>query len=174
VLAVLSRHLGADDALALENLMNHPASAHGRKISLLSAVALAGALASPALFAQVPAGPMTPQARYLKDRANCDAGRTAEDRATCLKEAGAALEERKRHTLDNSGSPMANATDRCSALPDKDKADCIARVVGPLTPNQRVTTSGSVAGGGVLKETTTTTPGAVIVVVPDPAPAPTK
>jgi hypothetical protein len=157
--------------------MNHPFLAHGRKISLLC-VALAGALASPALFAQDPVAtttaPMTPQARYLKDRANCDAGRTAEDRATCLKEAGAALEERKRHTLDNSGSPMANATDRCNALPDKDKADCIARIVGPVTTHQRVTTSGSVAGGGVLKETTTTTPGAVIGVVPDPAPTPTK
>ena len=113
---------------------------------------------------------MTPQAHYLQDRAACDAGRTAEDRATCLKEAGAALKERKRHQLDNNGSPVANATDRCSALPDKEKADCIARVVGPVSPNQRVTTSGSVAGGGVIKETTTTTPGAVIVVVPDSVP----
>jgi hypothetical protein len=162
-------------APALEDLMNHPALARGRKLSLVVAAALAGALASPALFAQVPAAtaaPMTPQARYLKDRANCDAGRTAEDRTTCLKEAGAALEERKHHTLDNNGSPGANATDRCNVLPDKDKADCIARIVGPIAPNQRVTTSGSVAGGGVLKETTTTTPGAVIVVVPEPAPAP--
>ncbi|MDQ2926738.1 MAG: hypothetical protein ABI330_19690 [Caldimonas sp.] len=160
--------------------MNHPVTAPGRKLSLLAAAALAGALASPAVWAQQPAGStttmMTPQARYLKDRANCDAGRTAEDRATCLKEAGAALEERKHHTLDNSGSPVANATDRCNSLPDKDKAGCVARVLGPIAPNQRVTTSGSVAGGGVLKETTTTTPGAVIVVVPGPAPqpAPTK
>jgi hypothetical protein len=154
------------------------APSRGRKLSLLAATALVGALASPALYAEGPspgtAAPMTPQQRYLKDRANCDAGRTAEDRATCLKEAGAALEERKRHTLDNTGSPVVNATDRCNLLPDKDKADCVARVLGPIAPNQRVTTSGSVAGGGVLKETTTTTPGAVIVVVPDPAPAPTK
>ena len=153
--------------------MNHASVIRGRKLCLLTATALAGALASPALYAQDPVAttPMTPQARYLKDRANCDAGRTAEDRATCLKEAGAALEERKRHQLDNDGSPMANATARCNALPDKDKADCLARVVGPLAPNQRVTTSGSVAGGGVLKETTTTTPGAVVVIVPDPASA---
>jgi hypothetical protein len=149
-----------------------------RKLSFLAAAAIVGSLTSPALFAQDPAAPgtapMTPQQRYLKDRANCDAGRTAEDRATCLREAGAALEERKRHTLDNGGSPMANATDRCNALPAKDKADCMARVLGPVAPNQRVTTSGSVAGGGVIRETTTTTPGAVIVVVPEPAPAPTK
>ena len=30
------------------------------------------------------------QRTYAKERADCDAGRTAEDRATCLKEAGAA------------------------------------------------------------------------------------
>jgi hypothetical protein len=34
-------------------------------------------------------------------------------------------------TLDNSGSPVANATDRCNVLPAKDKADCLARIVGP-------------------------------------------
>ena len=160
--------------------MNATPSLRGRRPSLVAAAALVGALASPALFAQQPTAAatttttMTPQQRYLKDRANCDAGRTAEDRATCLKEAGAALEERKRHTLDNNGAPGINAADRCNALPEKDRVDCIARVAGPTSPNQRVTTSGSVAGGGVLKETTTTTPGAVIVVVPDPAPAPPK
>jgi hypothetical protein len=163
--------------------MTHPTPAAGRKLSLIAAAALASAFASPVLLAQsatatttttttTTTAPMSPQAIYQKDRANCEAGRTAEDRATCLKEAGAALEERKRHQLDNNGSPVGNATDRCNSLPDKDKADCMARVLGPAAPNQRVTTTGSVAGGGVLKETTTTTPGAIIVVVPDPAPAP--
>jgi hypothetical protein len=155
--------------------MHHFPAARSRRLSLLAASALAGALASPLLFAQQPvaatSAPMTPQARYLKDRANCEAGRTDEDRATCLKEAGAVLEESKRHRLDNNGSPVSNATQRCSALPDKDRAGCLARVVGPNPPNERVTTSGSVAGGGILKETTTTTPGSVIVVVPDPAPS---
>jgi hypothetical protein len=140
------------------------------------AAGFAGVLASPAIMAQDPVAPasstMTPQAIYQQDRANCNAGRTAEDRATCLKEAGAALEERKRHQLDNSGTPLANATDRCNALPGKDKADCLARIVGPLNSRQSVTTSGSVAGGGVIKETTTTTPGQVIVIMPDPTPAP--
>jgi hypothetical protein len=161
-------------ASTLENLMQYPSVSRRSQFLVATAAALVSALASPALMAQDPVdtstAPMTPQAIYLKDRANCDAGRTAEDRATCLKEAGAALAERKRHALDNSGTPLANATDRCRALPDKDQADCLARVVGPLSANQRVTTSGSVAGGGVVKETTTTTPGEVIVIVPDPAP----
>ena len=109
---------------------------------------------------------------YLRERANCEAGNTAQDRATCLKEAGAALDEKKKGKLDNSGSPTANATDRCNVVPAKDKADCLARVVGPQGPNQRVTTSGSVEGGGMIKETTTTTPGAVIVIPATPTPAP--
>jgi hypothetical protein len=149
-----------------------------RPIVLAALTALAGALASPALLAQEPTAasvatpPMSAQAKYQKDRANCNAGRTDEDRATCLREAGAALEARQRHELDNKGSTLANAADRCNALPDKDKADCVARIVGPLTPNQRVITSGSVAGGGDVKETVTTTPGAVIVIMPGPAHAP--
>ena len=103
---------------------------------------------------------------YAKERADCEAGKTAEDRATCLKEAGAAQQERKRNTLDNNGSMRQNATDRCNAVAPKDKADCLARIEGPSQPNQSTKTSGSVAGGGVIRETTTTTTGAPVVIVP--------
>ena len=104
---------------------------------------------------------------YLKERADCDAGRTAEDRATCLKEAGAAQVERKRNRLDNTGSMRQNAIERCNAVAPKDKADCLARIEGPRQPNQTTTTSGSVAGGGVMRETTTTTTGQpTIVIIP--------
>jgi hypothetical protein len=104
---------------------------------------------------------------YQKERTDCDTGRTAEDRATCLKEAGAAQEERKRNRLDNNGSLRQNAIERCNALPAKDKTDCLARIEGPSQPNQKTTTSGSVAGGGVLRETTTTTVGKpTIVIIP--------
>jgi len=110
------------------------------------------------------------QRTYAKERADCDAGRTAEDRATCLKEAGAAAAERKRHTLDNTGSMRQNAIDRCNLVAAKDKEDCLARIEGPVGPNQKTTTSGSVAGGGVLRETTTTTVGQpTVVLVPPPA-----
>ena len=139
----------------------------GRTMAALAAAALAGALAAPSAFAADSAAAEA-KARYMKERADCEAGRTAEDKATCLKEAGAAQGERKRKTLDNSGSPVANATDRCNVVPAKDKADCLARVMGPVKSNQTVTTSGSVAGGGTIKETTTTTPGAIIVIQPAP------
>jgi hypothetical protein len=108
---------------------------------------------------------------YQKERADCEAGRTAEDRATCLKEAGAAQAERKRNTLDNTGSLRQNAIDRCNLVAPKDKADCLARIEGPAQPNQTVTTSGSVAGGGVIRETTTTTTGQPTVIIVPAAPA---
>lgn len=152
--------------------MSHHSSFHpSRTLPALAAAALALALAGPSAFA-ADATASTANARYLKDRADCEAGHTAEDKATCLKEAGAAQVERKRHTLDNSGTPVANATDRCGVVPAKDKADCLARVLGPIKSNQTVTTTGSVAGGGMIKETTTTTPGSIIVITPAPEPTP--
>ena len=111
---------------------------------------------------------------YAKERADCDAGRTAEDRATCLKEAGAAQQERKRNTLDNNGSARQNAIERCNLVAAKDKADCLARIEGPSQANQTTTTSGSVAGGGVVRETKTTTTGQpTVVILPAPPAAST-
>ena len=144
-----------------------------RQLTMLTvAAALAGAFTAATTFAAEPVATGDAKALYLMERANCQSGNTSQDKATCLKEAGAALDEKRRGRLDNSGSALANATDRCNALPAKDRADCVARIVGPLNPSQKVTGSGSVEGGGVIKETTTTTPGAVIVIHPAPAPTP--
>ena len=134
----------------------------------LIAVGVTAGYASPSHAADATAA--AAKSTYVKERADCDAGRTAEDRATCLKEAGAAQEERKRNGLDNAGSMRQNAIDRCNTVAPKDKADCLARIEGPSQPSQKTTTSGSVAGGGVLRETTTTTTGQpTVVVVPAPA-----
>jgi hypothetical protein len=126
-------------------------------------VGIAAGYASASAYAADP----TPAAKstYQKERADCDAGRTAEDRATCLKEAGAAQVERKQNTLDNAGSARQNAIERCNQVATKDRADCLARIEGPSQTNQRITTTGSVAGGGVLRETTTTTTGQPTVIV---------
>ena len=145
----------------------------GHHLTLLTvAAAVAGAFATTTAFAAEPVASNDAKALYLKEKAACEAGNTTQDKATCLKEAGAALDQKRKGKLDNSGSPVANATDRCNALPAKDRADCVARIVGPLSPNQKVTASGSVEGGGMIKETTTTTPGAVIVIQPAPTPVP--
>jgi hypothetical protein len=108
---------------------------------------------------------------YTKERADCEAGRTAEDRATCLREAGAAQQERKRNQLDNTGSARQNAIERCNLVAPKDKSDCLARIEGPNKPNQTTTTSGSVAGGGIIRETTTTTTGQPTVIIIPGTPA---
>jgi len=122
--------------------------------------------ASPAHAADAAAAAAA-KSTYAKERADCEAGRTAEDRATCLREAGAAEQERKRNQLDNAGSARQNAIERCNLVAPKDKADCLARIEGPSKPNQTTTTSGSVAGGGVIRETKTTTTGEpTIVIIP--------
>ena len=136
-------------------------------VAALAAVALASTLAiAPAGAAEPSPAAAAAKSTYAKDRADCEAGRTAEDRATCLKEAGAAQDERKRNRLDNTGSVRQNAVDRCNALAGKNKTDCMARIEGSMSSNQQTTTSGSVAGGGILRETRTTTVGTPVVVVP--------
>ena len=136
------------------------------RLAGLAAAALAFALATAPARAADPAPAAAAKSNYAKERADCEAGRTAQDRATCLKEAGAAQDERKRNRLDNTGSMPQNAVDRCNALNAKDKTDCLARIEGPMSAGQQTTTSGSVAGGGIVRETKTTTVGAPVVVVP--------
>lgn len=137
-----------------------------RALAHLAAAALASALATTPARAADPVPATAAKSTYAKERADCEAGRTAQDRATCLKEAGAAQNERKRNRLDNTGSARQNAVDRCNALNGNNKTDCLARIEGTMSPGQQTTTSGSVAGGGIIRETTTTTVGAPVVVVP--------
>ncbi len=147
-----------------------------RNLASLAGLIAVGVAASFAASPSHGAEAAAAKSTYAKDHVDCDTGRTAEDRATCLKEAGAAQAERRRHTLDTQGSTRQNAVDRCNLVAAKDKADCLARIEGPSTPNQKTTTSGSVAGGGMLRETTTTTTGTpkVIVVPAPPAASATK
>ena len=95
------------------------------------------------------------QARYQRERAACMAGQTTnEDRATCLREAGAALAEARRGNLtDGPGQLRKNAKDRCNVLSGDERADCIARM------NAEGSVSGSVGGGGILREKLTIVPG---------------
>ena len=90
------------------------------------------------------------QARYKQERAICLAGQSPQDRATCLKEAGAALAEARRGNLDSDpASYLANQQQRCDRLSGDEQRDCLARMRG------RGTTQGSVAGGGILRELVT-------------------
>ena len=138
-------------------LFTLPSAVIAVAVAWLTALACQAAFAADVKAAAKPSGAAS--STYSADRANCDSGRTAQDRETCLKEAGAAQDERRRHRLDNAGNAPTNATARCDNVPAKDQADCLARIGASTAPNQRTVTSGSVGGGGVIRETTTTYPG---------------
>jgi hypothetical protein len=82
--------------------------------------------------------------RYRSEKAACFNGSSNQDRATCLKEAGAAFAEAQRNHL-SSGDPGRNSVARCEALPAADREDCKQRV-------EHGVTSGSVRDGGLLRE----------------------
>ena len=94
------------------------------------------------------------QQAYNQERARCMSGQSQQDRATCLREAGAALAESKRGGLTTgSGSALdRNATARCDAQPAADKAACVARIQGAAA------VSGTVESGGVIRKTETAVP----------------
>ena len=138
--------------------MSHPISAAppSHRGTSLRAIGLAAAVLSAATaFAVESFAGDTAASSYARERAACLDGSSQQDRATCLKEAGAARDEARRGHLGPStkaDNTQINATARCNALPAKDKDDCIARVHGAGT------TSGSVKEGGIYRELVTTTP----------------
>jgi hypothetical protein len=89
---------------------------------------------------------------YQQERADCISGKSAEDKATCLREAGAAQQDARRGKLANDADYQKNAALRCQSLPATDRSDCERRVSGEGA------TSGSVSGGGVYRELRTTIP----------------
>jgi hypothetical protein len=92
------------------------------------------------------------QATYKEDRAACMRGEGGQDRATCLKEAAAALQEAKRGGLNSNRSEFErNRLARCDQQPAADREECVRRM-------NEGTTTGSVQGGGVLRELRTTVP----------------
>lgn len=86
---------------------------------------------------------------YQRDRAACLSGTTGQDRAACLREASAALQEAKGGRLGNSDAEFErNRLLRCDQQPAEDRAACIRRM------NGEGFTSGSVKGGGIYRELT--------------------
>ncbi|GGC61167.1 hypothetical protein [Undibacterium terreum] len=89
------------------------------------------------------------QANYQRERAICLSGQSNQDKATCLKEAGAALQDAKNgrlYEVDRSDY-QRNALQRCQQqVSADDKAACERRILGEGEK------SGSVAAGGILRE----------------------
>lgn len=94
------------------------------------------------------------RARYQRDRAACLAGETNQDRATCLREAGAAFEEAKRGGPADEDEKIleGNRVARCQPLPADEREDCIRRMRGEGT------VSGSAQAGGIYRELRTVVP----------------
>ncbi len=93
------------------------------------------------------------RAQYQLERAACLSGQSHQERTTCLREAGAALQEALRGGLDTaSGAYEQNRAARCDPLPADLRGDCQRRMRGEGT------TSGSVEQGGILRELRTTVP----------------
>jgi hypothetical protein len=115
--------------------------------------AVIAALASATCAMAVAAEPTAAQ-RYQQERKACISGNTGQDRATCLKEASAALQEAKRDQLaaGRSGDLERNRLARCDAVPSRDQTDCLMRM------SESGTASGSVRNGGVLREATRPVP----------------
>ncbi|QGW81029.1 hypothetical protein [Variovorax paradoxus] len=125
-------------------------------------IAVGGIAAATSASAQPRRGDST----YQQEIAVC--GHNQQDRAACIREAGAARQEAARGGLTSAPDYQRNALARCGLQPPADRADCEARVLGG-SGNTRGAVDGSVMGGGVIRESVTT------VVMPAPAvmPAPT-
>jgi len=121
-----------------------------RAAALLAVALLAAATA----MAQT--APPGSAARAQQERATCDG--VQQDKAACLREAGAARQEAGAGglTASSPGGYDANAMARCQLQPAADQAACEARVRG----GAGASTEGSVMGGGVIRETVTPVPAA--------------
>jgi hypothetical protein len=118
---------------------------------MLLAVGLALA-AAPAAAAD-PVAPGDAMARYERERAACLSGQSAQDRETCLREAGAALQAaRKGRAEDPPSDVERNRLLRCEVHPTvADREECVRRMT-------QGTVRGSVEGGGVVRELVTREP----------------
>ena len=87
------------------------------------------------------------QAQYQRERAACLNGTSNQDRATCLKEAGAALQEARRGSIATAAEAKQarNRVRRCEALPTQDRDECIARM-------SQGSATGSAQQGGILRQ----------------------
>ncbi|WP_390346540.1 hypothetical protein ACFJIS_04055 [Variovorax boronicumulans] len=90
---------------------------------------------------------------YQQEIAVC--GHNQQDRAACIREAGAARQAAARGGLTSAPDYRANAVARCGLQPPAERADCEARVLGSAG-NIRSNVDGSVMGGGVIRESVST------------------
>ncbi len=78
-------------------------------------------------------------------------GHIQQDRAACIREAGAARQAAAQGQLTGAPDYLQNALARCGLQPPMERSACEARVRG----TGQTDIQGSVLGGGVIRETVT-------------------
>jgi len=131
----------------------HPALR--QSVAALS-LAAAGLMLASSAFAAGAKGKSNTEldAQYQREKAVCTSGQSNQDKATCLREAGAAYQQAKEGKLSSNQSPQysQNALERCKALPASDQADCQRRIDSPSD------IEGSAPSGGILRKDVTVVP----------------
>jgi hypothetical protein len=136
---MIMQTIRANDRTDIMRIARHMALA-----CLLPAIAMSAAHAESTAQAQ---------ANYQKEKADCLNGQTAEGKKTCLREAGAALNDAKSGRLDKTNTGFEqNALARCQVFKNEDDRGLCER------RQREGTVTGSVAGGGDLRELTVTVP----------------
>jgi len=127
-----------------------------RRLTATALCAAAGFVAAPGAMAAGMAGTGT---QFQAERAMCD--HINQDRAACLREAGAAAQASRQGALTSAdpSTYMANALQRCQLQPPEDRSACEDRVRGTGVTS----IDGSVLGGGAIRETVTPVPAPVRV-----------
>jgi hypothetical protein len=138
--------------LAHASATDGPSRAALRRAAFMLVAAI-GLLGASLVLAADPApapGGRDAQATYQAERARCEAGRSGQELATCLREAGAAQDEARRGHLERQdpAREQANRGSRCENQPAADRAECEKRL-------SQGTVEGSVQGGGILREVVT-------------------
>jgi len=127
-------------------------SLSGNSVSMLCAIGVF--VCAPAAFAADAGRASDIHQQYLSQRAACLSGNSAEDRKTCLREAGAAQAEARHGTLTEAQADYEkNRLARCAYHKDPQEREyCLRRMHGEGT------VTGSVAEGGVLRTLVVTVP----------------
>jgi hypothetical protein len=93
------------------------------------------------------------QSVYQHDRQLCLSGQSNQSQRTCLREAGAALQQNMpAQSQASAGQMEANAVQRCNAFTGDARQSCMGRMQG------QASVQGSVGAGGILRELTETVP----------------
>jgi hypothetical protein len=120
-----------------------------------SALLAAGSLlAASGAIAAGPSGRAGASGSYQAERAVCD--NIQQDRAACIREAGAAQQAARQGALTSAPTDVYrnNALARCQAQPPQDRTACEDRLLGTGVTS----VDGSVLGGGAIRETVTPVP----------------